>query len=107
MVRGFLRILATFALAGAVAAAIVDGARSLAAEALRVTPLGSTLLGLSPKQFGPLFRSLAAPSASFLQQTALWAFYVPTAVALALLALLLYAVARVREPEFDRLMAGR
>ena len=107
MIRFFVRLVATLALAGAVAAAVVDGAKSLAAETLRVTPLGTSLLTAFPKQFTPFFRAMAAPDAGWLQRLELWVFSAPTAAALAILALALYFLARARESAFDRMAAGR
>jgi hypothetical protein len=107
MIRLFFRFLATLALAGAVGAAIVDGAKSLAAEALRLTPLGTTLITASPKIFTPYFRALAAPDAGAAQHFALWALSTPTAAALAVLAFGLFALSRARESAFDRMAAGR
>ena len=107
MIRLFVRFLASLALAGAVAAAVVDGAKSLAAETLRVTPLGTSLLIAFPKLFAPFFRALAAPGAGWIQRIELWAFSTPTAVALGALALALYFLARTRENAFDRMAAGR
>jgi len=107
MIRLFVRFLASLALAGAVAAAVIDGAKSLAAETLRVTPLGTSLIIAFPKPFTPFFRSLAAPGAGWIQRVELWAFSTPTAAALAVLALALYFIARTRENAFDRMAAGR
>ncbi len=107
MIRLFFRLLATLALAGAVGAAIVDGAKSLAAEALRLTPLGTTLITAAPKLFTPYFRTLAAPDAGVGQRVALWALSTPTVAALAILAFLLFAASRTRESAFDRMAAGR
>ena len=83
MIRLVFRLLATLALAGAVGAAIVDGAKSLAAETLRLTPLGTTLITAAPKLFTPYFRALAAPDAGLGQRLALWALSTPTAAVLA------------------------
>ncbi len=107
MVRFIMRLLATLALAGAVAAAVIDGAKSLAAEALRLTPVGSTLLYAFPKPLTPFFRSLAAPGADTLHQAMLWLLSTPTEAVLTLGAMALYFLSRVRESPFDRMMAGR
>ncbi|HEY0146877.1 MAG TPA: hypothetical protein VGB93_12190 [Methylovirgula sp.] len=54
MFRFFLRLIGLLLLAGAFAALIVDGTRSIAAGALALTPLAQTLAWLSPQKFEAL-----------------------------------------------------
>ncbi len=54
MFRFVLRLLGLVLLAGAFAALVVDGTRSIAGGALALTPLGQTLAWLSPQKFAAL-----------------------------------------------------
>ncbi len=54
MFRFCLRLIGLLLLAGAFAALVVDGTRSIAAGALALTPLAQTLAWLSPQKFAAL-----------------------------------------------------
>ena len=56
MIRLFIRIVGLALLAGAFAACVIDGARSIAADQLSFTPIGATLYGAFPNKF-PLMQS--------------------------------------------------
>jgi hypothetical protein len=51
VIRLFVRFLALALLAGAFAAAVIDGARSIAADQLLFTPLGATAYWAFPNKF--------------------------------------------------------
>jgi hypothetical protein len=57
VIRIFIRILALALLAGAFAAAVIDGARSIAADQLSLTPMGATAYWAFPNKF-PLMQNL-------------------------------------------------
>ena len=56
MIRILIRIIGLAALAGAFAAAVIDGARSIAAGQLSLTPMGATAYWAFPHKF-PLMQS--------------------------------------------------
>ncbi len=60
MMRFLVRLVGLFALAGAVVALVVDGAKSLAASTLVLTPLGEAWLKASPRSLAALEAGLAA-----------------------------------------------
>lgn len=51
MIRLFIRILGLGLLAGAFAACVIDGARSIAADQLSFTPMGATVYWAFPNKF--------------------------------------------------------
>jgi hypothetical protein len=51
VIRALLRIVGLALLAGAFAAAVIDGARSIAADQLTLTPIGETAYWASPNKF--------------------------------------------------------
>ena len=66
MIRLFVRILGLALLAGAFAACVIDGARSIAADQLLFTPTGATAYWAFPNKF-PLLQTFverADPSAA-------------------------------------------
>jgi len=97
MIRFVVRIVALAALAGAFAALVVDGTRSIAANALLLTSFGSTFVALFPKQF-----ALIEPTVEKHIHPLLWdpvlvhVFLLPTWVVLAVFALILMWLARGR-----------
>ena len=66
MLRLIFRFLALMLLAGAFAAFVIDGARSLADSALVLTPLGQTLITLFPTKFPLLQPAIERHVAPFL-----------------------------------------
>ncbi|HVB89578.1 MAG TPA: hypothetical protein VND97_05205, partial [Beijerinckiaceae bacterium] len=56
MIRFLLRVVGVALLAGAFASAVIDGTRSIAANALLLTPFGDACAYLFPKSF-PHWRS--------------------------------------------------
>lgn len=54
MFRFFFRTIGFFLLAGAFAALVIDGTRSIAGGVLSLTPLGTTLAWLAPAKFAAL-----------------------------------------------------
>jgi hypothetical protein len=51
MIRIFLRLIGLAMLAGAFVAAVIDGARSIAADQLALTPIGEPLYQAMPNKF--------------------------------------------------------
>ena len=102
-----MRILARFigliALAGAFAAAVIDGARSIAAGAWALTSTGAALYWLSPK-------ALASAQTFVENRLGAWAWndvlvrvlLAPAFIDLTVLSLLLYLVSRPPRPEIGR-----
>ena len=97
MIRFLVRVVALVALAGAFAALVVDGTRSIAAGALLLTSFGSTFVTLFPKQF-----AMIEPAVEKHINPLLWnpvlvdVFLLPTWAVLAIFALLLMWLARRR-----------
>ena len=54
MIRFFFRVIGFFLLAGAFAALVIDGTRSIAGGMLSLTPLGATIAWLAPAKFAAL-----------------------------------------------------
>lgn len=54
MLRFLLRVLSVVLLAAAFASAVIDGTRSIAADAVTLTPFGDTCFYLFPKKFPQL-----------------------------------------------------
>ena len=99
MIRLLARLIALAALAGAFAAAVIDGARSIAASQVLFTPMGATAYWAFPSKF-PLLQA-------FIQQKIhplLWdpvllhILMLPTWAILGGLGLLLFYLARRRPP---------
>jgi hypothetical protein len=93
MLRLVVRAVGFVALAWAFAAAVMDGARSIANSTVLLTPLGATIARLAPERF------LELPSLAARIHPKLWdpvlihILYVPTCVALAVVGLALTALA--------------
>jgi hypothetical protein len=54
MIRFFFRVVGFFLLAGAFAALVIDGTRSIAGGMLSLTPLGTTIAWIAPTKFAEL-----------------------------------------------------
>ena len=99
MLRFVLRLLGLGLLAGAFAAAVVDGARSLADQQLVLTPMGRALATAFPSKF-VAFEAAARKAAPLVWDHVLVAIlYVPAFVDLAVLGIALMALTSVRTNE--------
>jgi len=96
VLRLLFRGIGLLTLAGAFAAAVLDGARTLADQRLEFTPLGLTLAALSPTKFATL------PALAAKIHTKLWdpvlvtVMYIPTFFILVVIGLALIAFTRKR-----------
>jgi hypothetical protein len=99
MLRFLARALGLIALAGAFAAAVMDGARSIANSAVVLTPLGAALAGLSPTKFAELPRWASRINPKLWDPLLIDALYVPTFLFLAAIGILLTALAARRARE--------
>ncbi len=97
MLRFLVRALGWLALAGAFAVAVMDGARSIANEALLLTPLGATLARLAPAKFEQLPGLATRIHPKLWDPLLLDALYVPTSAVLAGVGIALAAAAARRE----------
>ncbi len=101
--RFLARLIGLMALAGAFAAAVIDGARSIAAGTFAPTSSGAALYWLSPK-------ALAGLQALVENRFGAWAWdgvlvrvlLAPAFVSLAVVSALLFLVSRRRPPEIGR-----
>src|SRR3954454_23542961 len=96
MLRFLVRALGWIALAGAFAVAVMDGARSIANDAVLVTPLGATLARLAPAKFQQLPALAAKIHPKLWDPALLDALYVPTSVVMAAAGIALPALAAPR-----------
>jgi hypothetical protein len=97
--RLFARVLAFLMIAGAFAAAVIDGARSIGADQLSLTPLGTTLFWAMPAKFPLLQPLIERKFGQFAWDHLLFIFLMaPTFVVLALAGALLLYLARGRPP---------
>jgi hypothetical protein len=93
MLRFCVRALGFIALAWAFAAAVMDGARSIANSAVLLTPLGATMARLAPDRFQQLPLLAARIHPKLWDPVLIHILYVPTFVALAVVGLALTALA--------------
>ena len=96
MLRFLVRALGFVALAWAFAAAVMDGARSIANSAVLLTPLGTTLARLAPEKFEELPAAAARIDPKLWDPVLIHVLYIPTFVALAVVGLVLTALAPPR-----------
>jgi hypothetical protein len=97
MLRNFIRLLGFAALVAGFVMGVVDGARSLAGKSFELTPLGSVLFWLMPRQF-----PIIEPAITRHVHPLLWdpvllnLFLLPTAVVLFALGALFLLITRRR-----------
>jgi len=96
VLRLLLRLIGLLMLAGAFAAAVLDGARTLADQKLEMTPLGSLVATLAPAKFQALPAAVSKISPKLWDPVLLSFFYVPTFLVLVILGLILIAFTRKR-----------
>ena len=92
MLRFLLRALGLAALAGAFAAAVMDGARSIANGALALSPTGTALARLAPAKITAYSTWAQKSHPKLWDPVLLDLLWVPTCVTLALLGILLMAL---------------
>jgi hypothetical protein len=99
VIRLLVRILGLAMLAGAFAAAVIDGARSIAADQLALTPAGATLYWALPNKF-PVFQAFIEHKISprLWDPVLLNVLMLPTWLILAILGAALTFVTRKRPP---------
>jgi hypothetical protein len=103
MLRFIARFTGYWLVAAALVVAVVDGAKSIAASALVLTPLGETwaaLAGLGAPEDGASPAAAAAPLPWPLDAAWTWLLAAPTAAVLAVLGFLLLAAGRKRRRAF-------
>ncbi len=101
MLRWLFRAIGLLTLAAAFAAAVIDGARTLADQRLEFTPLGATLGYVLHDKLAALPALAAKIHPKLWDPVLLSLLYAPTFLALAVVGLALMAVTRARrEDEF-------
>ena len=98
------RLLGLLTLAGAFAAGVIDGARTLADQRLELTPLGATLAYVLRDKFAALPALVGKISPKLWDPVLLSVLYAPTFLALALLGVALMILTR---PRGERAAIGR
>ena len=93
MLRFLLRALGLAALAGAFAAAVMDGARSIANNTLAISPTGSALARVAPTKFAAFAAWAQKSHPKLWDPVLLDVLWVPTCVTLAIVGLALTALA--------------
>jgi hypothetical protein len=99
MLRFFIRMVGLIALAGAFALAVMDGARSIANDALLLTPLGAALARLAPAKFQQLPALVSKIHPKLWDPALLDLLYIPTFIVLAVVG---FALAALAAPRRDR-----
>lgn len=108
MIRFLLRFLGLILLAGAFAAAVIDGARSLAAQQAMLTPMGLALDLAFPSKFPLLQPFVEKRLHPLLWDPVLVAILsAPAFVDMAALGIVLFYLARPRPPEIGVPSRGR
>ena len=99
MLRLLLRFVGLVALAGAFAALIVDGTRSVAAGSPAIYPLGRTLSTLSPSEFVKVQSVIEAHAPLLWDPILVSMLLLPAWVVLGLFGLIVMALARPSAPK--------
>jgi hypothetical protein len=100
MFRLTFRFLGLLLLAGAVAALVIDGTRSIAGGAPSLTPLEQTLLWLMPQKFAMLKLALRHALPPFLwNHVAVHVLLMPTWLVVGVIGILLMLLSRKRRPK--------
>jgi hypothetical protein len=97
VLRFLLRTIGLFALAGAFAATVIDGARSLANDMLSFTTLGAAYARMAPANFGQLPARITKIRPFLWDPLLLHVLYVPLCVLLALIGLVLMILGKSRQ----------
>ena len=96
--RFLFRLVGLVLLAGAFAALLVDGTRSVAAGSLAVLPFGRTLMTISPDGFQKLRMVVEAKLPVLWDPVLVTMFLMPTWVVFGVVGLVLLATTRARPP---------
>lgn len=99
MLRFLLRLVGLLLLAGAFAALIVDGTRSVAAGRIALMSLGRTIGALSPEAFVKLHAVVETHAPALWDPVMVTVLLLPTWCVLGVLGLVLIAVARPPRPK--------
>ena len=99
MLRFLLRLIGLLLLAGAFAALIVDGTRSVAAGRIALLPLGRTMTIVSPEAFVKLHAGIETHLPSLWDPVMVTVLLLPTWCVLGLLGLVLLALGRPPRPK--------
>ena len=106
MLRLALRLVGWVLLAGAFAAAVIDGARSLADQQLELTSLGRALAATIPSKFALLQPFVVKRAPLLWDPVLINLLYAPTALVLAALALALFYLTRRRVESLELATGG-
>ncbi len=102
MLRLLFRLVGLLTLAAAFAAAVIDGARTLADQQLEFTPLGATLGYVLREKFAALPTLAARIHPKLWDPVLLSLLYAPTFLALAVVGVALMAFTRARNEDSFR-----
>ena len=94
MIRFTLRLVGLLLLAGAFAAAVIDGARSLADQRVELSSMGMALAYASPAKFAQMQAYVVHKAPMLWNVVLVNAFYAPAALDLAVLGAGLFYLAR-------------
>ena len=99
MLRFLLRLVGLLLLAGAFAAVIVDGTRSVAAGRIALMPLGRTIGAVSPEAFLKLHATIETHAPTLWDPVMVTLLLLPTWCVLGVLGLVFLALARPPQPK--------
>lgn len=99
MFRFLLRTVGLFLLAGAFAALIIDGTRSIAGGALSLTSFGATLAWIAPDKFAGLKPALSHISPLLWDPVAVYLLMLPTWLLIGALGTLIMLAAQKPRPK--------
>ena len=99
MLRFLLRLVGLLLLAGAFAALIVDGTRSVAAGRIALLPLGRTIGAVSPEAFVKLHAAVETHAPVLWDPVMVTILLLPTWCVLGLLGIVFIALARPPRPK--------
>jgi hypothetical protein len=99
MLRFFFRVVGFVLLAGAFAALVIDGTRSIAGGMLSLTPFGQTLAWLAPEKFVTLKPMIAHFSAFLWDPVMVHLFLLPTWLVVGTLGTLIMALTQKPRPK--------
>jgi hypothetical protein len=99
MLRFFFRLVGFILLAGAFAALVIDGTRSIAGGVLSLSPFGQTIAWLAPEKFAALKPMIAHVSAFLWDPVMVHLFLLPTWLVIGVLGTLIMALSRKPRPK--------
>ena len=107
MIRFTLRLVGLLMLAGAFAAAVIDGARSLADQKLELTSMGWAVAHAFPAKFAQMQTFVVGKAPMAWDLVVINLLYAPATLDLAVLGALLFYLARRRAVPFGAARGGR